>query len=441
MPAIMAQPSRLCRQIAAAEIVIVILVAPVLLFPSPTRLTAALLVPLVWICAWRTTGRLIPSTPLNASLLVLLAMVGVSLFATFDVRYSLGKVSGVMLGVVLFWAVTRWMVNRERLAIGVAAFILSGGVLAAIGLVGTNWFDKFSAVGGIVQRLPKIIRGLPGAEEGFQPNAIAGCLVLYVPLQFALLANRGESTIAGARGSSGGRTSLVALQVVLVGLTMGTLLLTQSRGAWTGLLAGAAAFLMWYGERSRLVAVAGMAVVIVLAIAMGPARLVDLAITNSGPGMAGNVSSRTELWSSAVEGIEDFPLTGMGMNGFRKIVPALYPTSLTARGIDISHAHNHLLQAALDLGILGLVAYGSIWMTAAALLIMVYRRSREPVYRTIAGGLGAGLLAHFVFSMTDAIALGAKVGILFWLTLALTAALHAVALPVFAADVGCTDLH
>ena len=63
-----------------------------------------------------------------------------------------------------------------------------------------------------------------------------------------------------------------------------------------------------------------------------------------------------------------------------------------------------------------------------ALLVAVYRRSTERTDRTIAGGLGAGLIAHFVFSITDAIQLGAKVGVLFWLTLALAVALHRVAL-------------
>ena len=51
-------------------------------------------------------------------------------------------------------------------------------------------------------------------------------------------------------------------------------------------------------------------------------------------------------------------------------------------------------------------------MVAALLLVRVYQRSGEQIYRAIAGGLGAGLIAHFVFSMTDVIPLGAKVGVL-----------------------------
>jgi O-antigen ligase len=136
-----------------------------------------------------------------------------------------------------------------------------------------------------------------------------------------------------------------------------------------------------------------------------------------------------ELWSRGIYGIQNFPLTGMGMNTFRKVMPVLYPTFLTSPDFDVAHAHNHLLQAGLDLGIPGLVAYISIWMVASALLVAVYRRSKDRVYTIVAGGLGIGLIAHFVFSMTDAIGLGTKVGILFWLTLALVTALHHLALP------------
>jgi O-antigen ligase len=118
----------------------------------------------------------------------------------------------------------------------------------------------------------------------------------------------------------------------------------------------------------------------------------------------------------------------MGMNAFRRVMPVLYPTSLTAPGVDVAHAHNHLLQAALDLGIPGLIAYLAIWLLVGVLLTRVYRRGDEATHRTVASGLGVGLIAHFVFSLTDAIPLGAKVGVLFWLTLALVVALHQVAL-------------
>lgn len=117
---------------------ILVVLAPVLLFPAPNRLWIFLVIPLVWWCEWRATGRIVPPTPLNAPLWFLMAMAGVSLYATFDVRFSLGKFCGLLLGSLLFWGVTRWTVTRDRLTIAVVLFIIAGATLAVLGLVGTN---------------------------------------------------------------------------------------------------------------------------------------------------------------------------------------------------------------------------------------------------------------------------------------------------------------
>jgi putative inorganic carbon (HCO3(-)) transporter len=420
---------RAAELIASGEMLIVAAIAPALLFPTPTRLRSLFVVPLVWFCAWRTTGRAIPRTPLNVALGLMLAMVLVSLYATFDVRYSLGKVSGVILGVLCFWSVTRWITTRERLTLGVMAFVFAGSALAIAGLLGTSWFDRFPLLSAFIRRLPRVIRGMPGAEEGFQPNAVAGCLVLFVPLQLALLSVGTESWTRAGRSGTDRRIMLTVIQALFLTLTAGTLLLTQSRGAWVGLFVAALVFLAWHTRTTRALAAIAVSGCSVLAWTLGPGRLFNLAMSHSGPGIAADVPGRMELWSRGIYGIQNFPLTGMGMNTFRKVMPVLYPTFLTSPDFDVAHAHNHLLQAGLDLGIPGLVAYISIWMVASALLVAVYRRSKDRVYTIVAGGLGIGLIAHFVFSMTDAIGLGTKVGILFWLTLALVTALHHLALP------------
>ena len=49
------------------------------------------------------------------------------------------------------------------------------------------------------------------------------------------------------------------------------------------------------------------------------------------------------------------------MNAFRKVMPVLYPMFLSSPDFDMAHAHNHLLQVAIDLGIPGLVAYFALW--------------------------------------------------------------------------------
>lgn len=416
--------ARACRFVSSLELAIIVVIAPALLFPTPTRLLVLAVVPLIWLSAWIAGNRLVPRTPMNAALWPLLVMVGISLYATFDIRFSLGKVSGVVLGVLLFWAIARWLNTADRLKLASAAFLLAGAGLALVGLLGTNWFEKFPVLGTVTALLPRAIRGVPGAEEGFQPNAVAGCLVLFLPVQVALLGAGWHRWVCRVPTFCW----CVIGQLILLALTSGVLLLTQSRGALVGLCAAAGAFLFWYGGWTRILAILVAAMGMVGAAVLGPGPLLNLAISQSGPGMAGNVSGRVELWSRALYGIQDLPFTGMGMNAFRKVMPVLYPTFLSPPDFDVAHAHNHLLQAALDLGIPGLIAYAALWLIVGTLLVTVYRNSNEPIYRAMAGGLGAGLIAHFVFGMTDAIPLGAKVGVLFWLTLALSVGLHRIAL-------------
>lgn len=427
---------RLVRFGAAAELPVILAIAPMLLFPTPTRLIVLAVVPIVWLCARITTGRVIPPTPLNAALGLLLAMVAVSLFASTDIQFSLGKVAGTLLGVLLFWAIARWLGTEERLKLGTAIFVLAGSLLAVVGILGVSEEGKSGAIGALMAQLPIRIRGVPGAERGFNPNPVAGCLVLFVPLQAALLACGAHRWLFRGEERPWIGKTIVGIQAVLLCLTLGTVILMHSRGASWGLLAAAIVFFVCRSRRVRIVSAVVAAILLVLLVALGPRAFVRQLIVLSGPGeaesrlfvMEHTVASRVELWSRAISGIRDYPLTGMGMNMFRKIMPVRYPVSRADYDADVPHAHNNLLQAALDVGIPGLIAYLSLWVVAGALLVKVYRHATERVYRAIAGGLATGLLAHFLFGIADAIPLGAKVGVLFWLALALAVSLHRVAL-------------
>jgi putative inorganic carbon (HCO3(-)) transporter len=151
------------------------------------------------------------------------------------------------------------------------------------------------------------------------------------------------------------------------------------------------------------------------------------------------LNGRLEIWSRAIYGLQDFPFTGMGMNTFRHVVHILYPLFLIGPDTDIAHAHNEFLQAGLDLGIPGLIAFIALYIGAFWMLLETRHKRRnstelnrnrhghiDPSYFTLS--LGGGLLAHLVYGLTDAVALGAKPGLLFWMLLGLIAGLHRQAL-------------
>lgn len=421
---------RACLVIKSLELpAILVVLAPPLLFPTPRRLVVLFLVPLFWLCAWIGEGRFVPKTPMNSALLVILGMVGVDLWVTPDVTYSLGKISGVVLGILLYWGSARWLTGAKRLRSAVAAYIAAGAGLAGVALLGTNWPDKVPLLSQVIAHIPKLVRGIPGALDGFHPNAVAGCLVLFIPLQVELLASgSGRRVGFRHRGYRGVWTPVG--QALLLAVTSVTLVLTQSRGGALGLWVGLVVLVWWHGK-AKLALTAALLSVLAAGYALfaeiGGFRVAELLTgTNRGTGVD-SISGRVELWARAIEAISDFPLAGMGMNVFRRMVPIVYPTFLTPADLDVAHAHNQLLQTGADLGLPGLVAYVATWLLVVVLLVHANRLSTYPVTRASLRGLGAGFVAHFVFGLTDAIPLGAKVGVLFWLALALLNGLHEVA--------------
>jgi putative inorganic carbon (HCO3(-)) transporter len=106
------------------------------------------------------------------------------------------------------------------------------------------------------------------------------------------------------------------------------------------------------------------------------------------------------------------------------VVNVLYPVFLAPPSEDLAHAHNIFLQVAVDLGLGGLIAYGALLLLGAAAAWDVARASIGSS-RYLAVGLLASLLGLHVYGLADAIALGSKPGLAFWMLLGLIAALAA----------------
>jgi putative inorganic carbon (HCO3(-)) transporter len=424
---------RIAELLCAGDILVLLAVAPALLFPSPARSLALLALPLLWVAARARSGHFVTRTPLDWPILLLLSMTLVSVAVTVDLVYSLPKITGVVWGMGVYYACARRIHTAAQLRRAVLLFGLLGAGLAAVGLVGINWLDKWPGLSGITERLPGLIRGLPGAEEGFHPNTVAGSLVLIVPVVAldVLRRWRDSSTRRGGAepGNQRARLWLVA-EATALGLMLATLVLTQSRGAWLGLLAaGGLAVVVLAARRWRWgwAALLGLAGAAALGMALVPDQVLESVGRTAGLLTDSSLISREEVWSRAIDAIEDFPLTGLGYNGFRRVLPVLYPTLLNPYDADVAHAHNHWLQAALDVGLPGLIAYLALWLGAGAALTRAGKLMQDPELRRLATGLGVGFLAHNLFSLTDTIALGSKAGIFVWLGLALAVSASQVA--------------
>ena len=131
---------------------------------------------------------------------------------------------------------------------------------------------------------------------------------------------------------------------------------------------------------------------------------------------------RQEVWRWSIAAIEDFPFTCVGLGAFRQVAFRLYPISVP-QSYDFAHAHNIFLQSTLDVGLPGLIAYLALVGTAVAHSWQKARRGvrERPFYLA----LFAGLIALHVYGLGDALALGSKTNLLFWIALGLLSLLSA----------------
>jgi putative inorganic carbon (HCO3(-)) transporter len=398
------------------------LAAPFLLVPElfPTVTTIALIALVaVWLLTLRATP--LPPTAFNLAFLPWGLVFIVGILVSADPSETLSKAMGLILGLAVWRYVVIAPRNRRHVLLAVAFLLVLCVGFSLIGVFGLQEVPKIPLLGRIN---PFSARSLPGlGSVAIHPNQLAGLICLYLPLLISLLAVLPSGVSP--------RFRFILVPTVL--LTLFILLLTQSRGGWVSAVLGLFVLLaLWAlvmpqsGARRALRVVVLVVILggIVAAVWIGPEQIRDLWLNPPAETAIGTFSTlnyRKELWPWAVTAIEDFPFTGVGLGTFKLVVFRLYPVPIAADH-DIGHAHNIFLQTALDLGLPGLVVYLAILFIAAAVGLRVARR--DAGFRSISLGLLAGLAALHIFGLADALALGAKPGLIFWFVLGLLAAMN-----------------
>jgi putative inorganic carbon (HCO3(-)) transporter len=191
------------------------------------------------------------------------------------------------------------------------------------------------------------------------------------------------------------------------------LLLSQSRSAWFAGIAGVAVLgILRY--RFALPALGLLGVAAAAAIVWRPRVLI---------GLVGH--ARNSAWTVAIDAMAEHPIAGIGLGALRGLAETLQASNPEPL-LPLAHAHNVFLQVAVDTGVFGLAAYLALLVSATCMAARVARRQGGHADGMLAAGLCGALVAVHVFGLTDAIALGAKVGVFMWWALGLIAALHSV---------------
>ncbi len=415
------------------EWLVVALVAPVLLFPLRLPiLTAASLILLagLWLLRLLLRGQAWPVTPFNVALLPLLFMVGVGSLLSVAPQWTIPKVTGIILGLAVFRAVSFASQKRENLARATSAYILITTGFMVLGLMGTRWGHRKVVVLRQIteQIIPHLSLSTPELPTGhINPNQLATIPLFTFPLLLSLLLTRSYPMPSPF---SRRRPALTTALLILAIVNALVLIVSQSRSAWFGAIL-ATLFILLHrivsGRRRRgqIIAVWLLWFVFVVAGILLLEHLRSpvgkLLASNGKAGIP--LAGRREVWRHALWILQDFPLTGIGLGAFRVVAPALYPFIFFTPRQLLPDAHHILLQVGMDTGIVGLVSYLALLIIA---LFVASRatRSEDRLINALAVGIIATLLGIHAYGMFNAIALGAKPGVLLWFLLALAGQLE-----------------
>ena len=313
---------------------------------------------------------------------------------------------GLLLGIVLYYAVVNWADTAARLTVVAAGLIGAGLGLALLApLAGGIEVTRIAAL------LPPVLTGLgQRLTDAVNPNVLAGALTLLAPLALGLFLFRPA------------RPWLRILAGLGALVMIGIIALTRSRGAWLALAAATLLLVTLRWRRGWLALPLGAAAGGVMLWQIGLPRAADLLMATQA---LGGAEQRLEIWSRALYMIQDFPFTGIGMGTFQQVANLLYPFFLAGPDAEVPHAHNIFLQVGVDLGLPGLIGWLALFGLVGVAAWRVYRWGFASENKHNAG-LGAGLLASqvalLVHGLTDAPLWGTRPAVIVWIGWGLTMA-------------------
>lgn len=197
---------------------------------------------------------------------------------------------------------------------------------------------------------------------------------------------------------------------ILAGLILSyTLLLTGTRGTFLGLIVGlgvTALYITVFGRKYPELRKVALGACVALVVIVGGFWMVrDTAFVQNQNALAriANISIgkdlvvREKIWTMAWEGVKERPILGWGQSNFNYVFNKQYDPSLYAAESWFDRTHDIFFDWLIAGGVLGLIAYFSIFIAALYYLVLEPIRSKEePSFTVLERGVLLGLLIGYL---------------------------------------------
>lgn len=365
------------------------------------------------------------TAPLDIPIVSLLVIASLGFLITPFKELFLPKLSGLILGVSIYYIIVVFFRFRQRLTLMIFLLLFLSIIVIALALIGTDWpVGNHALIDRVYERLPAIIDKF-GVEK-INKNTIGGALTFFPPLLLSLLWDKrafGRLKSHYEKLSAFPEIIYKGLLFLCFGLSLGVLILTQSRGAWLGCAAGIGLLCVLKDKRFLwLLFPLSVGLLLFLFLRADGNMLEMLSLLDTS--QEATLPGRVEIWSKALIILRDFPLTGIGLGAFGEAYRQYYASIVLPSAADVVfHAHNTLLSVAVEIGLPGVLVYSTVLggFGAMSWKALNYKRTMN---RALALGLACGVVGFFVFGLFDAFTLGRNLEIIFWVFLGCASALY-----------------
>jgi putative inorganic carbon (HCO3(-)) transporter len=377
--------------------------------------------------------------PLDIGQLTLIVLVGFWLIDTVTRRRSLPRLgwSPVYMPIIIFLIATgmtafsalsmsawltewlKWLSVLLLIALCldlgswewlVFALVLAGVANALIGI-----YEFFGGSGALVLLVAN--RFFRAFGTFGQPNPFGGFMGLLAPIALMAAVGHGvrlRQTLRAKQPVSPSSFALPIFYVFATGLLVTGVIFSWSRGSWLGFAAAMVAILLalpskwWYGVAPVLLA--AFLIIVLWLTGRLPSSVIsrvqsvtdemtafsDVRGVDITPDNYANVE-RLAHWQAAINMAQANPWLGVGFGNYEIAYPQY---DLLNWPLAQGHAHNYYLNVFAEAGIIGLVAYITMWLVVMAITWQA-RRHPDPLARFIVVGLFGTWTYLAIHSLTD----------------------------------------
>ncbi|MEV7430522.1 O-antigen ligase family protein [Nocardioides sp. NPDC092400] len=363
--------------------------------------TAAVVLAVLVPAAARGQVRL-PPWPVAVPLAAFLVVAALSTPRAWDADLAFRLDVQLLLLVLLTVAVTTAVRTPAQAYAVATALVVGGGAAAVPALLDSGPTESYYGGGVVTGRALGIFA---------QPNelGIFAAVLLVVAVGLGLTASRRAARVTCAVGGS---------------LLLAALVVSLSRGAWAGAVAGLVALAVLVPRTRRALAVLGavlvVAAVVLGALGVGPVAEVGVRVASLAESTENPYDQRPLIWAEALRLVAESPLLGHGPGGFTAAAGS--DALRTGAFLDVDHAHDLVLNVAVEHGLVGLLALLALVAGLASLLRRRHAPGPGPDPELLPRVLAAALVVVLAHGIVDYPLRNPTTMTTVWLVLSLLAA-------------------